>query len=228
MMSMTGSDLHDPSQMKHLDLEVLYVGQAYGKEGGRTAPDRLKNHETLLAIYAELAANAPEDEIWLALLSFEPPITIMSFDGWQQHPTEVTGNADLAHMFNMLENPISERHRVCFAEAALIRHFQPKYNDKFKYNFPNPAHETYSECYDLDLNAVAVEIHFEELRHRLYSSAKPPRYNIMVEFPLHSTELRQIMFDAVLNIAVRPDVSKVIIDEIPVGDGTDLTPKEGE
>lgn len=232
MMSMTGPGLHDPGQMKHLDLEVLYVGQAYGKEGERTAPDRLKNHETLLAIYAELAASAPEDEIWLALLSFEPPITIMSFDGRQQHTAEVTGNADLAHMFNMLENPVTERQRVCFAEAALIRHFQPKYNDKFKYNFPNPAHETYSECYDLDLNAVAVEIHFEELRHRLYSPAKPPRYNIFVEFPLHSTELRQSMFEVVrvgprkTGGPVKTEVSHVKVEDVTQGDGQDLAKGE--
>ncbi|QDV73643.1 hypothetical protein [Botrimarina mediterranea] len=205
MMSMIGSDLHDPTQIKHVDLEVLYVGQAYGKEGERTAPDRLKNHETLLAIYAELAANAPEDEIWLALLSFEPPITILSFDGRQQHTAEVTGDADLAHMLRMLDNPVTERQRVCFAEAALIRHFQPKYNDKFKYNFPNPSHETYSACYDVDLNAVAVEIRFEELWHRLYSQAQPPQYNIVVTFPLHSKELRQSMFDLLRVVPPKTD-----------------------
>lgn len=218
VMSMIGRDLHDYSQMKHLDLEVLYVGQAYGKEGKRTAPDRLKNHETLLAIYAELGANAPEDEIWLALLSFDPPITIMSFDGRQQHTAEVTGNADLAHMFNVLATPITERQRVCFAEAALIRHFKPKYNDKFKFNFPNPAHGTYSECYDLDLNSVAVELHFERLRLRLYSSAKPPRYNIFVEFPLHSAELRQSMFDFAVNIPTKP--VKAEVAHVKVKDGS--------
>lgn len=30
-----------------LDLEVLYIGQSYGVEGARTAPDRLKSHSTL-------------------------------------------------------------------------------------------------------------------------------------------------------------------------------------
>jgi len=197
MMSMTASDLHDYSQMKHLDLEVLYVGQAYGKDGERTAPDRLQAHETLLAIYAELAANAPEDDIWLALLSFEPPITIMSFDGRKQ-AIEVTGDADLAHMFNMIDNPVTERQRICFAEAGLIRYFQPKYNDKFKYNFPNPSHDTYSQCYDLDYNAVSVEIHFEGLRMRMYSPTVGPVYNVMAEFPLHNPEQRRSMFDVVL------------------------------
>ncbi|MBX7105113.1 MAG: hypothetical protein K1X57_13590 [Gemmataceae bacterium] len=232
LLSQTAGDLHDYSQMKHLDLEVLYVGQAYGKEGERTAPNRLKNHETLLAIYAELAANAPEDEIWLAMLSFEPPITLMSLDGRQQHTAEVTGDADLAHLFNVLDTPVAERQRVCFAEAALIRHFQPKYNDKFKYNFPNPAHETYSQCYDLDLNAVAVELHFEELRLRLYSPTIPPQYNILVEFPLHSPELRQSIFDFAVKIPakpaepVKPKVADVKFEDVTQGDGKDLAKGE--
>lgn len=229
---MFGADLHDRSQLKHLDLEVLYVGQAYGKEGKRTAPDRLKNHETLLAIYAELAANAPEDEIWLALLSFEPPITIMSFDGRQKDTTEVTGDADLAHMSNILDNPVTERQRVCFAEAALIRHFQPKYNDKFKFNFPNPSHDSYTECYGLDLNAVAVEVHFEGIKWRVYSPTVNPVYNVMVEFPLHSTELRQSMFEVVrvgprkAGGPVKTEVSHVTAEDITQGDGQDLTKGE--
>lgn len=108
MMSLTGRDLHDYTHIKHLDLEVLYVGQAYGKNGERTAPDRLQAHETLLAVYADLAANAPEDDIWLALLSFEEPITILSFDGREQQ-IEITGDADLEHMSNLIDNPVVDR-----------------------------------------------------------------------------------------------------------------------
>ena len=37
----------------YLDLEILYIGQSYGVEGARTAPDRLKSHSTLQGIYAE-------------------------------------------------------------------------------------------------------------------------------------------------------------------------------
>lgn len=32
---------------KNLDFKILYVGQSYGVEGARTAPDRLKSHSTM-------------------------------------------------------------------------------------------------------------------------------------------------------------------------------------
>ncbi|TVT42857.1 hypothetical protein FNT36_01830 [Hymenobacter setariae] len=63
-----------------LDLEVLYIGQSYGVDGARTAPDRLKSHSTLQNIYSEAIINNPDSEIWLALASFEQ-INLMLFDG---------------------------------------------------------------------------------------------------------------------------------------------------
>ncbi len=194
LMCNVSAGLHDMSQMKHLDLEVLYVGQAYGKDGERTAPDRLKNHETLLEVYQHLSSAAPLDEVWIALLHFEDPFFIISFDG-RDKSTTVTGDEDAAHFNNVIDNPVSERQRICFAEAAIIRHFQPQYNNNFKYNFPNPAHGTYASCYELDLNAVAVEVQFEELFTRMYSHAQPPVHTSYIKFPLHDTSDRKSMFD---------------------------------
>ena len=48
---------------KHLDLEVLYIGQSYGVEGARTAPDRLQSHSTLQGIYSEAIIKNPDCEI---------------------------------------------------------------------------------------------------------------------------------------------------------------------
>jgi hypothetical protein len=44
--------------------EVLYVGQAFGSDGDRSAWDRLKSHSTLQRIYSE---TRPDKEIWLTL-----------------------------------------------------------------------------------------------------------------------------------------------------------------
>ena len=56
ILAAAADELHDRQHGRFLDLEVLYVGQSYGADGSRTAPDRLKSHETLLAIYSELSA----------------------------------------------------------------------------------------------------------------------------------------------------------------------------
>ncbi len=66
----------------------------------------------------------------------------------------------------------TEKQRINFTEAALIRTFLPKYNKEYKDTFPNPAHKSYSECYDLDLNAIIVETDTSHVRRWLYSEGK--------------------------------------------------------
>jgi hypothetical protein len=56
---------------KYLDLKVLYIGQSYGVEGARTAPDRLQSHSTLQGIYSEAIIKNPDCEVWFILTSFE-------------------------------------------------------------------------------------------------------------------------------------------------------------
>jgi hypothetical protein len=102
---------------------------------------------------------------------------------------------DDEHSAQLLSNPISESQRINFTEAALIRHFQPEYNDHFKTSFPNPAHKTYRDCYDLDLNAVFVELNSETIWCRLYSSAVSPTWTHLPHFLLHDPKERAAMID---------------------------------
>lgn len=184
---------HDPSQIEQLDMEVLYVGQAYGSDGNRTAPDRLRAHETLLAIHSQAAARSPDDEIWIGMLAFEAPWLIMSIDGREE--TATTLEEDAEHAGVLMSDPVSERQRICFAEAALIRYFQPEYNSMFKNVFPSPAHESYRECYEADLNAVSVELNFEEFPLRVYSPTVAADFVHYARFALNSPELRRSMFE---------------------------------
>ena len=148
-------------------LEVLYIGQSYGKQGERTAPNRLLCHSTLQSIYADSICSHPDKEIWIILWHFEP-LTICSFDG-RHKVYEATFEQDKEHMYTVLNKLITEQQMINFTEAALIKYFKPFYNDKFKYNFPNQAHKTYAECYDIDLNAVIVELQTDEVFCKLWS-----------------------------------------------------------
>ena len=177
---------------KYLDLEVLYIGQAYGGDGQRTAIDRLKSHSTLQNIYAEAIRLSPDQDIWLFLCSFEL-IMIGSFD--PRHGFEATLEEDTAHIAKVFQKPISEQQQINFTEAALIRYFQPEYNIIYKDTFPSPAHSTYAECYDIDLNMVSVEIQTDELGFRLWSPIIEPQWIHLFNYPLHSREDRKHMFD---------------------------------
>jgi hypothetical protein len=182
-----------PRFHKHLSAEVLYVGQSYGVEGSRTAPDRLKSHPTLQKIYAEAICRTPDKEIWLELWSFSPMLLI-SFDGISKDYGTTTEQDD-DHINSVLDTEITEQQRVNFTEAALIRYFDPEYNKLFRGTFPNPAHTSYSECYDLDINSVVVELDTEDSECQLWSKAVPPRWTHYIQYALHSKEDREAMFD---------------------------------
>ena len=176
-----------------LDFEVLYVGQAYGEGGDRSAPDRLKNHSTLQSIYAEAMQRSPDKEVWISLWAFET-LLLASFDGITK-AFGTTSEQDAEHREKVLRTGITDQQKINFTEAALIRYFQPEYNIIFKDTFPNPAHKTYEECYNIDLNLVSVELQTEQLRCRFWSPKVAPKWVHFATFPLHSSEDRKSMLD---------------------------------
>ena len=180
-----------------LDLEVLYIGQSYGVEGARTAPDRLKSHSTLQGIYSEAILRNPDSEIWLLLTSFEQ-ILLTIMDGRMKVSDEEL-KKDTEHLKKVTKTVVhvglKEQQVINFTEAALIRYFQPPYNIEYKETFPNPAHSTYSECYELDINSICIEVNTENLNCRLYSSTILAHWWHMKDFFLHSKEERMSMFD---------------------------------
>lgn len=178
---------------KFMDLEILYIGQAYGDDGSRVAPDRLKSHETLQSIYVEALRRSPDKEIWIVLWSFAP-LLVTSFDG-RTKEFQTSQSEDAEHSNRVLDFDITEQQRINFTEAALIRYFRPEYNVVFEDSFPNPAHRTYAQCYDLDLNAICVELQTEEIGTRLWSPAVPPQWIHIAQFELHSRADRVSIFD---------------------------------
>ncbi|MEQ6168674.1 hypothetical protein AAOE16_15870 [Ekhidna sp. MALMAid0563] len=156
-----------------LDFEVLYIGQAFGKDGKRTALDRLSSHSTLQKIYSEAMFRNPDSEIWIMLASFEQN-KVMSMNGMVQMPSEndKEDTARAAKFFNS-EIEFTEKQVINFTEAALIKTFLPQYNKEYKDSFPNPSHSSYSECYNLDVNSIVVETDTRESRRWLYSVDKP-------------------------------------------------------
>jgi hypothetical protein len=181
-----------------LDLEILYIGQSYGVEGARTAPDRLKSHSTLQGIYAEAIQKNPDCEIWLALTSFSQINLVMMNGRTKFSEQELADDKErfmnVQHKLNY--EGINEQQKINFTEAALIKYFQPQYNIEYKNTFPNPAHKTYAECYELDINSIAIELDtYESMHGYVYSEAANTRFIHMHHFLLHSSEERRSMFD---------------------------------
>jgi hypothetical protein len=175
------------------DLEIVYVGQSFGVDGARTAPERLQAHETLQAIYAQTVEKSPDKEVWLLLFSFEDQI-LLTVDG-RMKEYETSEAEDDRHVAAVIATPISLQQVVNYTEAALIRYLQPEFNKIYKDTFPNPAHVTYSECYDLDINSVTVVLTTDELATRIWTPHAAVSYRHLASFNLHSSDERLSMFD---------------------------------
>lgn len=192
----------------YLDLEVLYIGQSYGVEGARTAPDRLQSHSTLQGIYSAASTKNPDYEIWLVLTSFEQ-LLMTSMYGAAGVDEEVWSK-DGEHIKKVtkavLDDGLKEQQVINFTEAALIRYFQPPYNIEYKESFPNPAHVTYSECYELDINSICIEMDTEDINCRLFSATVPIKWVHMHRFFLHSKADRKCMFDFDKELDLNRDV----------------------
>jgi hypothetical protein len=162
----------------HTDLEVLYIGQAYGKDGKRLAIDRLSDHSTLQRILAESAEENPADEILLLMFRYEHYKHIASSAGDFSVEPSASSEEEIAHLKSIPDVRLSRKARISLAEAALINHFKPKYNVMHKESF-NPRNnkklKTLKPLLDLDLSALIVEINTSNLDSKIFSSHAPAK-----------------------------------------------------
>ncbi|MFN7695726.1 MAG: hypothetical protein ACK5O3_16945 [Burkholderiales bacterium] len=184
---------HSPHTTNHIfrKLKVLYVGQAFGN-GSRTARDRLKNHGTLQKILADASYTSPDSEIFVLTVEYEPYRLIASFDGISKKA--VNDNRDSARFVSILENPLRVREQISIAEAALIRYFQPHYNQIYKKKFPSTDLKILGKCYEYDFSALFVEINTDELGLSLHSDTAPPKMHHIVNIDLVDQESRASFF----------------------------------
>lgn len=186
---------HCEAQLNGLDnQEVVYVGQAFGTAGERCAIERLSSHSTLQKILADISANEPHMEVLLALYSFGFHRFIMSIDGI--NPALIDGDADKQHYQKVLQSQFKRSMRVSLAEAALIRHFEPKYNKQYKTGFPHKRQKILKKLYDFDFAGLVVEASVEDHRMHLYSEKQSPKSHHIARFDLHEPATRRSFFYA--------------------------------
>lgn len=129
---MVASTAESDLQIKHRDMQVLYVGQGIGKVHARTAVDRLLNHTTLQRILAETSTNSPELEISLLLYRFEHGRTVICNGGDFNIDPTATDEQEAAHFERLRKVSLNRNEVISLAEAALINHFKPHYNTQLK------------------------------------------------------------------------------------------------
>lgn len=173
-----------------IHFKILYIGQAYGKNGSRNALDRLLKHETLQRISVK---GVPADRrLTLLMLEIEPGnrmITLMH--PWAENKED--GSARISAGLDKLFGT-SDAERVTLYEASLIRHFQPSFNKEFKESFPSTNLKVLADCYDKDFSALISEICIDELPFKMASDVVAPSQYHTAKFDLHEEEARRVFF----------------------------------
>jgi len=175
----------------YLDLEILYIGQAYGDKGKRNALDRLKSHSTLQEIQADVLSHDPDSDILLLIVEYAPPFLNTMFNPFNP---KFSGKEDDEHLLAILRKKYMESRLVTLAEAGLIRYFNPAYNLVYANSFPSTNMKSLEECYDLDILALSVEIDTEILGLNIYSKQTERKCHHLAIYSLHPTEERTNYF----------------------------------
>lgn len=151
------------SSHNRIDAEVLYIGQAYGAGGKRTAVDRLLNHSTLQKILAKEKRDDCSIMVCMFSLSEHRNVHVI---------TPCGTNDRLLELFNKSQdnlNHIGEKEKISLFEGAMIKKFMPKYNLQLKDSFPSDKLKMLSDCYDKEIHSVSAEICFDDFEFNLFT-----------------------------------------------------------
>ena len=174
--------------------EVLYVGQALGKQGNRSALDRLKNHSTLQKILAMTNNDYPDKEIMIFMYQYEHAQVLTSIDGRAKDADNTSVNE--TRLMNTIQNPPEKKQRIGMIEAGLIRYFQPHYNEIFKIKFPSTKHRVLESCRKLDITGLGIELDSSDLNYYLYSHEQYKSQHHIIQIDLVSSKNRMSFFSA--------------------------------
>lgn len=182
--------------LKEMKLKVLYVGQAYGNSGDRNAFNRLSSHSTYQKIMSELNERYPTKSLYIYLMEINHSI-ITSINPKQE--TLRNDIEDKNHFKQVICNLPIERQVINITEAAIINYFKPEYNKIFIDNFPNQNHKGYKQYFDLDYNALTVEMYpdYDDLPSIvLYTDSAMLNSEFdFIKYNLHNDSDRKNMYD---------------------------------
>ncbi|WP_305983451.1 hypothetical protein [Roseivirga thermotolerans] len=151
----------------HLDYEILYIGQAFGKEGNRLAHQRLSNHSTLIKILSDINKYSPHMEAHFMFVEFKYSNALSSAAQdliKVSKPNRIIQDKKIQDFFSDQRILNDRKTLINITEAALIKYFQPRYNSNFKDTFPSSAHKSYQNLYEKDIKSIYLEIELDHLR----------------------------------------------------------------
>ncbi|MDJ0355671.1 hypothetical protein, partial [Paenarthrobacter sp. PH39-S1] len=126
---------HACTLRKFFTYRVEYIGQSYGKDGERTAAERIgEGHKTVQQVLAEKMAHYPNVDVALVVMDAHVQGREASFSIGPDNIDEIS--QVFTQMMSEADGPLMDRAKlVTVAEAMLIRSFPTTRNIQYK-NFP--------------------------------------------------------------------------------------------
>lgn len=141
------------------DFEVLYIGQAINKHDTLETKRRLTYHNKYPIINREIVQ---EKDLWIYLCSFDTKnYTSTCFNTLDEE--DLKNVEILKEKLNSRYINYAKEININLIEAALINYFKPKYNEKFKLNFPDSEHSSYAEALQKEINTQIVYLNTDDI-----------------------------------------------------------------
>ena len=192
--SPTEEEILQAFQIQHglLPFEVVYVGQAFGKEGSRHAIDRLKKHET----QQKIALKGVPDGYRLQVVLIETHPSNQMFTLFNPFAKDTSkGERRIKDGLDKLFGT-NEHEQITQYEASFIRYFKPVYNIEFKNSFPSTDLKVLEDCYNKDFSSIVAEFVFDQPPFALFSQNVDAKPEHIIKFDLHKDEERKVVFSS--------------------------------
>jgi hypothetical protein len=187
-----GNSITDPLPS---DLEVLYIGQAFGRTARKTIDYRISNHDKVQKIALDILDKGSNEEvliIGLKIKNNDIGTSIVTIDSNTKAPTI----QDLQDLVTKASKRITEGQEITVFEASLIKYFQPDLNTEYKETFPSPDFTSYEEIFETDFNYSAMTIDTKPIFTRIFSKHITERKYIHSQhFPLTSKSDKETLFE---------------------------------
>mgnify|MGYP005864534617 CR=1 FL=1 len=177
------------------DLEVMYVGQAFGRKKNKKIDYRIAKHEKIQKIALEILDNSSNEEVLIIGVKIDVndlSTSIVEFNSQTKKPT-------LESIFDLRDKAsqrITPGQEITIFEASLINYFKPKFNEKYKSKFPSTDFTSIDEIYKTDFDYSAMTLDTKPVRIRVFSDKiKEPKYIHSMHFPLKTKRDKKSFYE---------------------------------
>lgn len=187
------------------DLEVIYIGQAFGRTETKKIDYRLANHDKIQKIALEILNKSSNEEVLIIGVKVETndlSTSIVTLNSKTERPTLES----ILQLRDKAAKRITEGQEITVFEASLIKYFQTKLNTEYKETFPSPDFKSYKEIYETDFDYSAMTIDTRPVGARIYSDhVKERKYIHSQHFPLTTKSDKKSLFEYLMEFEENDD-----------------------